>query len=359
MCRKGSVLQKTFQQHQIPCFRLLSNKMDYPSLSLSIESIQNAFKVKQPKTNISIQSLTKKDFQLKESTLQACEQCSHQASNSQTLQYHIMTKHFVKKDKCNVCDYSHGDPRKMKTHYKWEHQNIMHTCNQCEFKTPKSETLRSHILYKHSELKVKCVDCDYSHPASGKVKAHHRQVHLGIKRLERRIFCRQGDCQYLGMENCPESEHNLLYCEECEYTTQASSYLKIHIQNAHTPGDGLLVKCKQCDYKTPWSSCMTRHKVNKHMDEQTKQKHINWKKCTFENCLFKTAMPVVLKRHVESKHEGIVHFRCKYMNCAYVTDDKKTFKRHTGTHNKAFICNYCKKVFAIPKALKNHMRNIH
>ena len=69
--------------------------MDYPSLSLSTESIQNAFNVKQPKSNIFIQRLTKKDFQLKESTIQACEQCSYQASNSQTLQYHIMTKHDV------------------------------------------------------------------------------------------------------------------------------------------------------------------------------------------------------------------------------------------------------------------------
>ena len=349
--------------------------MNYPSLSLSIESIQNAFRVKQPRSNIytqekpqnslPIDSLPRKDFQLKESTIQACDQCSHQASNSQTLRYHIMTKHSATKEKCNVCDYSHGDPNKMRFHYKWEHQGTVHTCEKCEFKTLKYETIRSHIRYRHSELKVKCVDCDFSHAANSKVKAHHRQVHLGIKRMEERIFCRQSDCQYLGTDNCPESEHNLLYCEECEYSSPVSKYLKKHIQNTHssekghTPGNGLLVNCKQCDYKTRWSSCLTRHKVNKHMDEQTKQESMKWRECTFENCLFKTPMPVVLKRHIESKHEGIVHFRCKYMNCAYVTNDKKSFNDHTGTHNSSLKCHICGKILGRFRTLNNHIRHVH
>ena len=339
--------------------------MDYPSLSLSTESIQNAFKIKQPKSISYIPGQPRKNFQFEESTIQKCEQCSHQASNSQTLHYHIITKHSETKEKCNVCEYSHGDPRKMKFHFKWEHQGLMHTCNQCDFKTLKSETLRSHILYKHSELKVKCVDCDYSHPASGKVKAHHRQVHLGIKRLERRIFCRQSDCQYLGMDNCPESKHKFLYCEECEYSTQASSYLKIHVRNVHssekgqTPSDGLLIKCEQCDYKTRWSSTLIRHKVNNHMDEQTKQQHINWKECKFEKCLFKTPIPVVLKRHIEWKHEGIVHFRCNFMNCAYATGDKRSFNEHTGTHNSVVKCHICGKNLARFRDLKHHIRNVH
>ena len=48
-------------------------KMDYPSLSLSLESIQNAFKVKQPRPNIKIEGRQKRDFQFKDGTIRDCE----------------------------------------------------------------------------------------------------------------------------------------------------------------------------------------------------------------------------------------------------------------------------------------------
>ena len=82
--------------------------MNYPSFRLSVESIQNAFKVKQPKSNIYIQGQLKLDFHFNESTVQACEKCSYQTPNSQTMCYHIAAKHSATKDKCNVFDYSHA-----------------------------------------------------------------------------------------------------------------------------------------------------------------------------------------------------------------------------------------------------------
>ena len=93
------------------------------------------------------------------------------------------------------------------------------------------------------------------------------------------------------------------------------------------------------------------------MNKQNKK--IRWKQCTFENCLFKTPMPVVLKRHIESKHEGMIHFSCKFMNCAYVTDDKRSFNDHTGAHNSLFKCDHCDKVLARLRALKRHMKSVH
>ena len=332
--------------------------MNYPSLSLSIESIQKAFKVKQPKSNIYIQGRPKQDFQLKESPEQICEKCSFKTLNLQTMRYHIASKHSAKK--CNICDFSHAYSSKMKEHVRAMHQATDQTCDKCDFKTLKFETMRSHIKTKHSNLKKKCTDCDYSHPIDSKVKAHHRQVHLGVKRSHRKVVCRQDDCQYLGTSNCPESEHCLLYCEQCEFSTIATDYLKKHKEAIHS-GEAFFSKCKQCDYKTRWSSCLTRHEINKHMDEQTKEVKINWKKCTFENCLFKTPFPIVLKRHIESKHEGIVHFRCKYMNCAYMTNDKRSFKDHSGihTHNSLLKCHYCEKVLGRARNLKSHIRKVH
>ena len=79
--------------------------MDYPSLSLSKESIQNAFKVEQLKSNNYLQGQPKKDFHLKESTEQQYERSyvqiaisrkrhfrSPKRKNENTLQYKVPPK---------------------------------------------------------------------------------------------------------------------------------------------------------------------------------------------------------------------------------------------------------------------------
>ena len=58
---------------------------------------------------------------------------------------------------------------------------------------------------------------------------------------------------------------------------------------------------------------------------------IRIKQCLYEDHLFKTQKPIQLRRHVESKHEGIIHFRCEYMNCTNETDNIKT-RLNTSKH---------------------------
>ena len=165
--------------------------MEYPSLSLSDESIQKA--LQQPKV---------KKIPPCRKVKQECEICQYQAASYQVLEFHIKTKHFASQERCNVCDYHHPHPSKMKIHYKWAHLGIELKCEQCNFKTLKYETMRSHVKTKHSKTRQACTECDYSHPLGSKVKAHHRQVHLGIKRVQRNMSCRQGDCQNFGSNGC-------------------------------------------------------------------------------------------------------------------------------------------------------------
>ena len=302
--------------------------MEYPSLSLSDESIQKAFQ--QPKLE-KIRPCKK--------VKQECEICQYQAASYQVLEFHIKTKHFASQERCNVCDYHHPHPSKMKIHYKWAHLGIELKCEQCNFKTLKYETMRSHVKTKHSKTRQACTECDYSHPLGSKVKAHHRQVHLGIKRVQRNMSCRQGDCQNFGSSGCPESDHFLLYCDYCEYTTPAIEYIKRHIQGRHFSTElesskGLAYSCESCNYKAKSPSDIARHKLYKHTSEETKQKVLKYKECAYKDCLFKTRQRSRLKIHIESQHEGIIHFRCNYMNCAFKTDDKKSLRRHTKTHQK-------------------------
>ena len=147
--------------------------MEYPSLSLSDESIQNAFQ--QPKL---------KKIRPCKKVKQECEICQYQAARYQGLRFHIKTKHFASQDRCNVCDYHHPHPPKMKIHYKWAHLGIELKCEQCHFKTLKYETMRSHVKTKHSKTRRACTEYDYSHTLGSKVKAHHRQVLWGSKEFK-------------------------------------------------------------------------------------------------------------------------------------------------------------------------------
>ena len=331
--------------------------MDYPSLSLSVESIQNV--LKQHK----LESIPPCDTVKHE-----CKTCQYQASSYYTLHYHKMTNHLATQERCNICDYNHPHPTMMRQHYKWAHLGIEYKCEQCDFKTKNLlSTMRSHVKTKHSETKETCTDCDYSHPIASKVKAHFRKIHLGIKEERRRKICRREGCLNAGLSTCSESDHFLLYCEHCEFTTSGLEYLKRHLQRYHITialksddnDERLLHSCENCDYKTQWKGTLSRHVMNNHMNEETKQILMMTKKCTYETCSFKTKESVRLKRHIESKHEGIIHYRCKYMNCAYVADDIKGLRDHTGTHEAMFKCNSCKKYFARSRNLKHHIKAVH
>ena len=78
-------------------------------------------------------------------------------------------------------------------------------------------------------------------------------------------------------------------------------------------------------------------------------------------CLFKTQKPVQLRQHVESKQEGIIHFRCDYMNCTYGTDNIKSHRRHAKTHQNTkqdniHKCNQCNFTFPRAISLKAHLK---
>ena len=119
---------------------------------------------------------------------------------------------------------------------------------------------------KHSKTRQACTECDYSHPLGSKVKAYYRQVHFGIKRVQRNMSCRQGDCQNFGSSGCPESDHFLLYCDYCESTTATIGNMKRHIQERHfstkleSSSTGLAYSCESCNYKASYGNSQIKSK---------------------------------------------------------------------------------------------------
>ena len=213
-------------------------------------------------------------------------------------------------------------------------QNVVEEeCEECEYKTTKFEAMYRHKREKHSVLKLNCTDCRYSNIYPNKVKTHYKQVHMGIKRgrgLDK-LKCRRESCEFTGTTNCLELEsHSFFFCEKCQLTFERSDSLKFHKDKIH---EGLVFNCEHCDtYSTARKNSLERHILSKHSDEDSKQDR-KARICQEEGCTY-INLNGTLKRHIETKHEGILRFKCHVMNCSFGSSAKKDLHRHSRTHGK-------------------------
>ena len=213
-------------------------------------------------------------------------------------------------------------------------QNVLvEECDQCEYKTTRFQAMHKHKREKHSGIKQRCTDCEYSHFYPNRVKMHYNTVHMGIKRgrgLEK-LKCRRESCEFSGTTNCLELEsHSFFFCEQCQLTFERSDSLKFHINKIH---EGLVFKCEHCvTYSTARKDTLERHILYRHSDEESKQNR-KPRFCQEEGCTY-IDINGDLKRHIETKHEGIIRFKCHVMNCSFGSSTKKDLHRHSRTHGK-------------------------
>ena len=149
-------------------------------------------------------------------------------------------------------------------------------------------------------------------------------------------------CQYAGTMDCPELQrHSLFLCEQCQLLFKRCDDLKFHNDKIHL---GLVFSCKHCDsYSTARKSGLVRHINLKHQDQGLERirKPIV---CKEEGCTF-VSVYGNLKRHIETKHEGIVRFKCHVMNCSFGSVKQAELRKHIRTHAgesaKIYKCNQC------------------
>ena len=238
--------------------------------------------------------------------------------------------------------------------------NQIKKCDRCDYKTSKYDLMYTHMRVKHSDLKIKCNECKFSHPFATKVNTHYKQVHLGIKRLQknRRYICRKKSCHEFETKNCPEIEsHSLLFCDQCNFSSARSDNFKFHTQSVH---DGIVYKCECCSYVAKRKGTLNEHILHKHSSGNGKEFNKIYA-CTDDECKFETQYRSTLKNHIESKHEGIVRYKCDFMNCDYRTNESKSLKEHSFLHNGAFPhkCDVCHKMFTRLRQMKVHKKVQH
>ena len=211
---------------------------------------------------------------------------------------------------------------------------VVEECDKCDYKHSTSKALYRHKREKHSGLQQHCTDCEYSNHYPNRVKMHYDRVHRGIKRLRvsshYAVKCRMESCEFVGTKKCLKLQsHKLFYCEQCTSSFERFDYLKFHNEGIH---EGLVYSCEYCDKITTKKCDLKRHIFSNHSNGgQNRKQNRNATFCKEEGCSFKT-LNGELKRHMETKHDGIVRFKCPAMNCNFRSSAKKEFNRHTKIH---------------------------
>ena len=312
--------------------------MNYPSLSLSKESIESAFKV-------ATENYEKKTFKK-----------------------HSGWKTFKEK-------FSSGDAQK---------------CENCDFKTSKHEQMRQHIVIKHSGVKNKCTYCDYTHYFPNRVKIHENHVHKKIPRRtgsysKKKIVCRNSQCPQVGTKECDFLEsHCRQFCMKCKFSTKRTADLNSHIQSVHdgkvytceecqysnssrrritlhirSVHEGVVFSCDQCQYSAPEKRNLTDHirtvhdmadftckickvlmKTGKSLKRHELQTH-EPRMFSCDQCKFSTKRKTDLSYHIQGVHEGMI-FSCK--QCQFTTKTKRLLNQHTHRIHEARItlkCEHC------------------
>ena len=206
-------------------------------------------------------------------------------------------------------------------------RGLVEDCDQCEYKTSKFKAMYRHKRENHLVLKQKCTDCDYSNIYPNRVKWHFNRVHRGMKRIQR-YKCRREGCKYAGTKSCSELEsHSLFFCKQCQLSFERSDSLKFHNDKIH---EGVIFNCTYCGtYSTARRDILERHILHKHSENKSRL----LKYCKEEGCTYKSLYGQ-FKRHIETKHEGIVRFKCHVMNCNFRSSEHKELRRHAKTHEK-------------------------
>ena len=190
-------------------------------------------------------------------------------------------------------------------------------CTKCDYKTAKKNYLDNHKRSKHPKSKIKCTKCDVSCAFPSKIKQHDKIVHMGIKRIkqDKRYKCNILWCQHFGKNTCEVlKQHSLLFCKQCDYSAKTMDEMKVHFQGVH---EGIVYPCEQCSYQSKRKKDLVRHVMFKHTEM--------FFGCREENCSYETYSRNVLKKHIESEHEGIGH-PCTI--CGQIFRSRDSLRKH-------------------------------
>ncbi|XP_038217128.1 zinc finger protein 431-like [Zerene cesonia] len=217
-----------------------------------------------------------------------CKYCDLNYSTTQTLRYHIRTKHY-------------SEAKELKTLISNNKRRSKIKCHICEEKFQCVNDLKVHFdtCHKTAYLYKSCLYCDATFSTEFELAEHQLNIHQTIKKA-----------RYM--------------CSICGYRTAKKSHYNQH-QNTHLSIKG--TKCKYCDYTTHYSPNL---KIHERIHSNTKPY-----KCDYGNCTYSCAAKSALRSHKLKHNPDENMLYCD--KCSYKTVYKQTLKKHQDSHNRNSI----------------------
>ena len=232
--------------------------------------------------------------------------------------------------------------------YKFDDNETLKPTEEIEMKEKfHSLTKNKNSTTRKREL-FKCQQCDFTANRPSRLKVHTEFIHLGIK----------------------------YSCTQCEYETKAAFYLKQHIQNIH---DGIRYPCEHCEYKGgslkklgmhikskhegvqyPCDKCERKYTLNENLRKHQKAKHESVR-FPCNQCDYQAPVKHYLQIHIENMHEGIKKYSCDH--CDYKTGHRSSMRKHREKHEgiepEKGVCSLCGHILKSNANLRSHMTSVH
>ena len=254
--------------------------------------------------------------------------CDYQAT-SHDLKMHNSRIHMNTKTlKCTLCKFTTHHESYLEKHRRGNHeQNTSYPCtfHACVYKSNWQQSVKAHFRRVHMvETKplFPCQECDYKGGSEKAVSYHYDARHTDKKQS-----CPHGDCSYeskwvssinihVRVKHGEGKALTVLHCENCEYKTHKSNYMKLHNRNVHINEPKEPLHCDQCSFKTYYQKQLNIH-VNEHMGIFTK---------LCDTCDFKCHGLTKLIRHKITRHNFKSAFMCD--QCDYCAPQSSDLKKH-------------------------------
>ena len=283
----------------------------------------------------SLQKHSKKGFsKIQESFI--CDTCKTPFESHNDMRNHLRTSFDCFRMSCPNCDFKTFIRRSLCRHKcvsgKAELQYLK-KCDECDFKDNSAARISEHIGAAHEGVILKCEFCTFTSLFKDDLDKHSRITHNVIHHLKCEL------CPFVGKNKIEIVNHKdkmhetykiesdgTAICLFCNFKSKDKTrngktavkrhYMTIHEQIKHT--------CNICNLEFARSSSLRLHMTRKH---GSVVKNFN---CT--HCDYKANLKWLLKRHIESKHEGR---RYKCPHCHYQGYDKRYTENHIKMYHQS------------------------
>lgn len=227
-----------------------------------------------------------KHVQLHHPSPLTCDLCGFTTANRHYMVSHMNHRHLPRKNKkdevknyvCQICAKTFMTKAVLRNHELIHLPEKMYKCSQCDKAFAQLGGLRAHFTLKHISKIYKCKDCDREFDTQYKWKYHVQTVHMNLPakiytcpecKMEYKIkkYFKTHVCEH--KKNKPVSTANKKYlCGQCDYRTQAQSFLDAHIASKHT---GIYqFQCRYCGQKLAYNHSYRNHEKKCEKKEKLK-----------------------------------------------------------------------------------------